>query len=139
MNPPPPSREPISFVVATGATVGDRVWNDLNGNGIQDPDEPGLSGVVVELRNKDGVVIATTTTDSNGFYVFENVTPGTYSVTFKAPSGFDFTAPGQGDDPTQDSKVTNFATGSTNQFTVLPGQSVTNIDAGLRRSMPSGF
>jgi serine-aspartate repeat-containing protein C/D/E len=112
------------------------VWNDENGNGIQDDGEAGIAGVVVELRDKDGVLIARTTTDSNGLYRFENVAPGTYTVTFKAPSGFDFTDPGRGDDPTRDSKVTNFGTGSTNLFTVLPGQNIDNIDAGLKRSVP---
>jgi serine-aspartate repeat-containing protein C/D/E len=29
--------------------IGDRVWSDLNGNGIQDPGEPGIAGVTVSL------------------------------------------------------------------------------------------
>jgi hypothetical protein len=30
-------------------TVGNRVWNDLNGNGVQDADEPGMAEVIVML------------------------------------------------------------------------------------------
>ncbi len=118
-----------------GASIGDFVWNDQNGNGIQDDGEVGIPGVVVELRNKDGVVIARTTTDANGFYRFENVAPGTYTMTFTPPGGFGFATPGQGNDPLKDSKVTNFATGSTDPFTVLPGQKVDNIDAGMRQGV----
>ena len=25
--------------------IGNRVWHDVNGNGIQDPSEPGINGV----------------------------------------------------------------------------------------------
>ncbi|MCO6449869.1 MAG: carboxypeptidase regulatory-like domain-containing protein, partial [Caldilineales bacterium] len=64
------------------AVIGDTVWIDQNQNGIVDPGEPGLPGVVVEL------VDATTntptgiqaTTDANGMYLMINVPPGTYYV-----------------------------------------------------------
>jgi hypothetical protein len=41
---------------ATGA-IGDRVWIDANGDGVQDPGEPGLGGVTVAIyydSNGDG-------------------------------------------------------------------------------------
>jgi hypothetical protein len=40
------------------ATVGDRVWNDTNGNGIQDAGEPEIAGATVELFSADGVLAA---------------------------------------------------------------------------------
>src|SRR5262249_22728293 len=49
-----------------GATVGDHVWMDLNGNGIQDAGEPGVPGVVVHLLDGQGVLIAAATTDASG-------------------------------------------------------------------------
>ena len=52
--------------------IGNRVWNDSNGNGIQDPDEPGLAGVTVRLYNAAGQLIATAVTDSNGEYYFSS-------------------------------------------------------------------
>lgn len=60
--------------------VGDYVWLDANGNGEQDegPDA-GISGVVVNLLDENGEIIATTTTDGDGYYFF-NVVPGTYTV-----------------------------------------------------------
>ena len=58
------------------ATVGNFVWNDLNGNGIQDSGEPGIPGFQVELTitYPDGTVVTVTTvTDSNGYYSFGNL------------------------------------------------------------------
>ncbi|MFM2338331.1 MAG: hypothetical protein RL115_1524, partial [Bacteroidota bacterium] len=57
--------------------IGDRVWTDANGDGIQNADELGIAGVTLELfldANNDGVpdagVIGTVTTDANGNYLF---------------------------------------------------------------------
>jgi hypothetical protein len=78
----------ISFIVldTTGACgpcsgfLGDFVWEDLNGNGIQDTGEPGIAGVQMILKDSGNNVIATTTTDSSGHYFFMGLCPGTYSV-----------------------------------------------------------
>ncbi|MBE2195218.1 MAG: hypothetical protein IAE83_13670 [Anaerolinea sp.] len=59
--------------------VGDRVWVDTNLDGIQDPGEPGIPGVTVELVNTAGQVIGTTTTGADGLYQFP-VERGTYTV-----------------------------------------------------------
>ena len=42
----------------TGA-IGDRVWFDVDGDGVQDAGEDGISGVTLELINAAGQVIAT--------------------------------------------------------------------------------
>ena len=57
------------------------VYRDDSRNGDQDGTEPGYSGVTVQLLDKDGQVIATTTTDANGNYSFDKLPDGTYSVT----------------------------------------------------------
>ncbi|MBK9743015.1 MAG: hypothetical protein IPO94_08635 [Saprospiraceae bacterium] len=51
--------------------IGNRVWVDTDGDGIQDADESPLSGVTIQLV-KNGSVIATATTDANGNYLFSN-------------------------------------------------------------------
>ena len=66
--------------VADPGSIGDRVWNDADGDGVQDPLETGLVGVTVELLNGSGDVIDTTTTGANGAYTFSGVYPGTYTV-----------------------------------------------------------
>jgi choice-of-anchor A domain-containing protein/uncharacterized repeat protein (TIGR01451 family) len=59
--------------------IGDFIWHDTNLNGIQDAGENGIPGVVVELLTGT-TVIATTTTDVNGKYLFSNLPNGTFGV-----------------------------------------------------------
>ncbi len=70
-------------------SVGDFVWNDVNANGIQDSSDltgNGINGVLVDLENSGGTVIATTTTGNNpvggapGYYQFSGLLQGTYTV-----------------------------------------------------------
>jgi len=57
--------------------IGDRVWADANGDGIQDPGEGGIAGVELELRDADGNLVGgTVTTNANGDYLFTNVPLG---------------------------------------------------------------
>lgn len=78
--------------------LSDFVWHDLNANGIQNISEPGISnepgifGATVKLKDANGLVIEETITDENGKYFFE-VVPGTYSVQFVLPPGFDAVSP----------------------------------------------
>ena len=72
--------------------VGNRVWIDTNGNGVQDPTEAGVAGVTVQLTNSAGAVIATKITDSTGNYYFssaDGVEPNsTYNVRLGNASDF---------------------------------------------------
>ncbi|WP_428655547.1 SdrD B-like domain-containing protein [Runella sp.] len=67
-------------------SLGDFVWNDLNYNGQQDSGETGVQGVIVQLLTNANVVLATDTTDSNGFYSFDSLENGTYLVKIIAAS-----------------------------------------------------
>ena len=63
--------------------IGNRVWVDSNGNGIQDAGEANLSGVQVQLwvETTPGsnvyTQVSTATTDANGNYLFSSRTSGT--------------------------------------------------------------
>lgn len=57
--------------------IGDRVWADVDDDGVQDVGEFGLAGVTVELRATNGTLVATTTTDGMGQYRFQGVSPRT--------------------------------------------------------------
>jgi hypothetical protein len=65
------------------ATIGDFVWSDLDGDGVQDAGEPGIGGVTLALWSDaggaPGSIVMTTTTDAAGAYLF-NVAPGSYFV-----------------------------------------------------------
>ncbi|MEY3239085.1 MAG: hypothetical protein RIR11_523 [Bacteroidota bacterium] len=52
--------------------IGNYVWIDTDGDGVQDPCELPLVGVRVELYKKDGTLIGQTTTGANGEYYFNN-------------------------------------------------------------------
>ena len=76
----------VDFGFVKPATIGDRVWNDQDRNGV-DNGEPGVPGVTVILKDASGNEVARTTTDANGNYRFEGVLPGTYSVSIEVPAG----------------------------------------------------
>ena len=56
----------ITATVETGTMTG-HLFRDLNGNGVQDPGEPNLSGVSVNITDSTGGV-STVVTDSSGNY-----------------------------------------------------------------------
>jgi hypothetical protein len=87
-------------VAIPAGQIGDFVWNDLNGNGVQDAGEPGLAGVTVTLG---GAASATTTTSASGAYLFSGLSAGTYTVTVGTPSGFAATGSNLGGNPNKDS------------------------------------
>ncbi|ACL25990.1 SdrD B-like domain-containing protein [Chloroflexus aggregans] len=123
------------------ASIGDRVWEDLNGNGVQDAGEPGVVNVEVRLSGTTGAGVAvnlTTMTDSGGLYRFDNLAPGTYTVTVSRPSGYEFTAANQGADDAVDSDVTNSATGAMNATVLVSGEEDLTWDAGLYRPASIG-
>lgn len=60
----------IEATSACGSVTG-TVFNDLNGNGVRDPEEPGLSGWTAGVFTYPGDnLIEDTTSDSNGYYEF---------------------------------------------------------------------
>ena len=70
----------FGYIPTPAGSIGDLVWNDINGNGIQDAGELGIGGVVVQLIGPGNLVLATATTDVNGKYLFTNVSAGVYTV-----------------------------------------------------------
>jgi protocatechuate 3,4-dioxygenase beta subunit len=123
------------------ASIGDRLWLDSNGNGIQDGGELGVIGQTVTLvgGGADGLIstagdntTVTTTTDSNGDYAFTGLNPGEeYQVTFSKPGSTEFTTPdATGSNDTNDSDA-NPSTGAAPIVTLAQGQNNTSIDAGV--------
>ena len=64
--------------------LGDYCWMDLNRDGLQAGDEPGIPNVRIELL-RNGTVIADTETDQYGFYRFVDLYPATYTLRVYAP------------------------------------------------------
>lgn len=84
-------------------SIGDFVWHDLNGNGVQDGGEPGINGVRVEVYDcATDALLAFQLTHNNGitdgFYMFEEVVRDkTVYLKFILPPGFQFTIQGADD------------------------------------------
>ncbi|HAZ44152.1 MAG TPA: hypothetical protein DCZ55_06635 [Cyanobacteria bacterium UBA11371] len=120
----PPATVTIPVIASPRVQIGDTVFNDINGNGVQDQGEPGLPNVTVTLTSpgSDGILgtpddtTQTTTTNNNGNYSFPNLPPGNYRVTITPPSGFSPTTP-----VSQTISVTN---------------NNPNFDFGLRQNQP---
>ena len=75
-----PSKTDINFGYVNNNSLSGTVYRDDSRNEKQDGTEPGYSGVTVQLLDKDGTVVGTTTTDKDGRYSFEHLPDGTYSV-----------------------------------------------------------
>ena len=94
-------------------------WNDTNSNGSQDTGETGISGVTVQLYSDTNgnstfdpatdTLVATTTTDSGGYYSFQVSQTGTYFVSI---------------DDTQSSIVSKTLT-TTDDWPIAPGDQKT--------------
>jgi len=119
--------------------VGDRVWIDNDGNGVQDAGEPSVAGVTVTLYNNVGAVVATATTDINGNYLFPGLTAGNYTIGFSnLPAGYGFSGQNKGGNTATDGDA-NPATGRTQPVTVTGGTTNITVDAGIRLGLPSGL
>ncbi len=114
-----------------GTWVGKRVWLDENKDGIQDAWEAGVGGVCVSLVGRaSGFQIASTSTDSNGYYALDTSglqANNDYTLNIQLPAAFKFTLPDAGYDD-QDSDA-NPNTADIN-FT-YHGLTEASLDAGL--------
>ena len=121
------NRRDVDFGYGPVCSVGDRVWLDTDGDRCQDSNEVGIAGVTVKLLNSSGTVIATTTTDSTGKYLFDNLAPGDYSVTVSGlPSGY-----------TQTYDLDGTTTASKASFSLACGDDRRDVDFGYRASAPA--
>ena len=109
--------------------IGDRVWHDANGNGLQDSGEQGLSEIMVLLYSGTGGYRGYALTDFLGRYRF-GMGAGQYILQFVQPPGGIFTAQGIGGDPQADSDADPM-TGQTAIINSVAGTFMNSIDAGL--------
>ena len=120
--PNPPDITPVSgatplvvFGNFRGVTVNGTVYLDVNGNGVRNPTEPGIPGFTIQLF-KNGVLVGTGTSVSDGTYSIPLVGPGTYQLIQRPRKGFVATAPLNG-----------------YTFTTTSGSDLTGFDFGNQR------
>ncbi len=117
------------------ATIGGNAWVDDNDDGVQQPGEDRLPGVIVVLENCAGDSLATTTTAINGVFSFTGLAPADYRLRFALPASFEFAAQGSGGDPETDSDP-NPLSGITPCFAAASGANDFSRDVGFR--LPNG-
>lgn len=106
-------------------TIGDRIWSDANGNGVQDPGEVGISGVTVELVDRSGAVVDTQVTGPNGDYLFDGVAPELFTIRVVQDAALTgYTQTGDPDATLDDQS----------SFTLLLGESNLDQDFGYRNT-----
>lgn len=111
-------------------SIGDLVWNDSDQDGVKDPNEQGVSGVSVQLKDCNGATLQTAQTNNAGNYNFPNLQAGCYRVCFSLLNGYQFSPINQGNNDSNDSDV-NPADGCTNIINLQPGQNDPTQDAGI--------
>ncbi len=102
--------------------IGYHVFDDTFEVGVQQPGEAGIGGITVSLESTTGTVLATTTTDVDGFYQFLDPAAGSYLVHFTLPDGYHYSPLGTAADPLLNSTVSP-TTGNV-AITVKPGTDV---------------
>ena len=111
--------------------TGDFVWDDQNGDGIQDAGEPGMAGVVVALYDGVGTYVSSTGTDSSGNYSLTGLVYGTdYYIRFNPPEGYVLTGQDHGGDDLKDSDADPY-TWKTPVFSLVDGDDPVRWDAGM--------
>ncbi len=120
-------------IFAQTATIGNFVWVDINADGIQAANDPGLSGVTLRLftdANADGIPdtpgtpLATTSSAADGTYQFAELAPGLYLVQAVEPPGYDYTVLGIG-------SVGNPTSGFSPTINLVSGETDFTIDFGF--------
>jgi hypothetical protein len=82
------SAEGINFGIYTTYSITGRIFNDVNENRIFDGTDTISSGATVYLKNDSGSLIASSTSNANGYYSFDNLSYGSYQVNIPLPNGY---------------------------------------------------
>ncbi|HEX7034143.1 MAG TPA: SdrD B-like domain-containing protein [Pseudomonadales bacterium] len=118
------------LILQQRAQLGDRVWHDLDRDGVQEHGEPGFAHVEVRLETCDGRVLQSTATGSAGQFLFDWLVDGDYRLRFVAPDGYAFSPKNATGDFRSDSNAAP-RTGLDSCRTVRAGQQRLSLDAGL--------
>lgn len=126
---------------APNSSVGDFVWNDTNGNGLQDMGELGAGGVTITVyRVSDNQEMGSTQSGVNGSYTVGSLEPDNYYILVSTiPPGSMITTPDANDNSNDalDSDV-NPMSNFSSPFTLSENENRTDIDIGLTASGGGG-
>ena len=121
----------FDFGFARVSNIGGVVWDDTNGDGIQNDGAAGIPGVNVDLFNSAGVSQGPPEiTAANGTYLFSGLLAGNYYLSFTLPASQQFSPQDVGGDDTIDSDPDRI-TGTTATFSIVPNTTDLSWDAGM--------
>ncbi len=135
-------------IPSTLAAVGDYIWEDDNGDGLQNElNGFGVNGITVNLYADtngngnaepgagDNLIASQVSADDilgkPGHYLFKDLTPGAYFIEFVAPAGRAFTTAGASGVADPDDSDAQPASGLTEVFTLNAGDADLSRDAGI--------
>lgn len=128
----------VQSALAGGGSITGKVFQDKDCDGIQDENEPLISGVAVDLlmvkmigNNKVEIQVGWTSTGTDGTYSYSDLEPGKeYRVHFIPPQGISLSPKDQGADDSVDSDP--FPQRQTTSIIMVEdGKTMENVDAGL--------
>ena len=79
---------PTPTATPTGGRIHGVVFDDANGNGVQDSSESGIPDITLTLETVSGQPVAQTTTNAFGQYAFDNLASQTYHLQLVVPAGW---------------------------------------------------
>jgi len=128
---PTPSQTTASPPVGS-AIIGDHLWLDNNGNGVQDIGEAGIADISVQLLAgcAGSEIVQTTVSNVNGDYLFQSLSAGTYRVQLPLPTGYSGFSPKAAIlDRDYDSDLNG--DGHTDCFPLAQDEEMYHVDGGL--------
>lgn len=111
------------------ASIGDFVWHDLDGDGLQDADEPGIDNRRVYLYD-ESMVFLQEQISRDGFYRFDNLDPGSYFIKV-AISDMQITQSVDGDEAMDSDFFEYLDEKMSRLINVAPGQHIDHVDFGF--------
>jgi len=121
----------------SAASLGDRVWKDINKNGLQDDGEPGMPNIMVILYDSLMNNIATQYTDKDGHYFFAKIpVPASGHKSFiiafnNIPPNFAYTRDVKEETEQERNSKSDPITGRTKPVQLYSGLVRNDIDAGI--------
>jgi hypothetical protein len=84
--------------VSQGEILGNFIWHDQDGDGVQSTGEKGVGGVCIHLYNEHGELVQETSSDSNGYYGFNVEAGKSYKIEFLRPTEMAFSPENMGNE-----------------------------------------
>lgn len=136
----------LSSLSAQEVSLSGLVWQDADRDGIRAVGESPLPGLSIRLfattnglvGDGDDVLLASVSSQVDGTYHFDSLTPGTYFIEFDLPSNWELSPAGAGENSALDSDFSGLPA-RTPAMDLAAGNHVNRVDAGVRWNGKEGF